>query len=624
MLPCQHTFCESCLISLSQSSGPTLNCPQCRENHAIPNGDVREFRDNFLIKNLLEMNQVVCGDLKHVEEAVKLLESKVSSHDIIEKLERSKHIWLVSKGNLHAQKVRMENMIDCHIRELQDRKQAFSEFFDVLQKVQQLMIHSVEPSLGSDQLYRDIEEMTARAETAEEKEKLRGKCDEYLRIFEILAASDWQSNFQFTGDDGFSLSARRFGQLKRGAIDFLLPALNSSQPSSGNESDSTIGAQKEASQTASAVRITSSTVEGKTPSTVENANATAEATLSAERGANNAGPSDDTGVSCAAGSDVTCAAVIPKVASPDTSCTNDAAGGLVSNTACSGFVSAIEQPASAASTPTIKYKDKKRGWKTIIGGRNAAGNEKLYEPCGIKFCPKTNLLYVADTRRVKIYDTDGNWRGCLGHDGELGDPIDIAYDSVRENLVITEVSNEFVIYSISDDKIEGRFGGHGDGEGKFMRIYGVTCYGGNIFVVDKDANRVSVFDSYGRYVRHFGARYLEKPWYITIGGPDNHVFVTDDLHCVCVFSQQGQFLRSFGKNDDIYPVGITVDHEGYVSVCCIGTNTVQVYRPDGELYCSFGGRGCRPGLLKLPHGIDLLPDGRLAVSDFENHRVQLF
>ena len=671
VLPCGHTFCQSCLVGLSRHSGPTLDCPECRESHEVPEGNVTNFCDNLVIKNLLKMNQVVSGaldvmkcpvcmknsilsgcnhcnqqicadcsmvhaDLKHVEEAVKLLKSRVSSPDIIDKVKQSKHVWTESKSNLEVQKIHMENMIDGHIKELQNRKQAFGQFIDVLEKVQQLMMHSVDPSLGTDQLYHEIDEMSARAETSEERKKLKVECDEYLRAFEILAASNWLSNFQFTGDERFSLSARTFGRLKRGATDFLLPALHSSQLSFGSRTNSTVSASA-AGTSSVADFVKPFTLKGKKspvvkdmkPS-VEGAYVSAEATLSSgERSAKKIRLSDDNRGPNRAGSDVTTAAVDAHSA---TSGTNEAAGGVVSSTACSGLLSDIEQPAPAPSRPTIRYENKNHGCPTIIGCGNAAGINKLCAPYGVTFCPNTNLLYVADTKRVMIYDTEGNWRGCWGREGgsgnqvDIGDPVDIACERDRNNMIITDNdSDECIIYNISDGSIERRFGGRGDGDGEFENIRGVACYGGNIFVVDQNAGRVSVFDSYGGYLRRFGARYLKVPQYITIGGPHNHVFVSDtERHDVCVFSQQGEFLRSFGKNDGAGATGITVDQQGYVSVCRPNASIVQVYRPDGELYCLFGRPGSSPGCLYNPVGMELLPDGRLAVSDNKNHRVQLF
>ena len=223
-----------------------------------------------------------------------------------------------------------------------------------------------------------------------------------------------------------------------------------------------------------------------------------------------------------------------------------------------------------------------------------------------------------------IYDTNGVWCGYFNENFYIGKPIDLCYEDDSDIMIIIKGTYEFEITDMEEGCVD-EFGSYGDGKGEFLDISSVTCQDGLIFITDAESSRVSVFDADGDYVRHFGARYLEEPNGITIGGPNNHVYVSDnDRDDVCVFSWQGQFLRSFGENIDAGASGITVDSEGFVSVCRPKIDIVQVYRPDGEFYCSFGKPGSRPGSLNNPQGMELLPDGRLVVCDCGNNRVQIF
>ena len=56
-LPCLHTYCLKCLIQLRQSNpiGNTMRCPICQEDHRLPANGVYGFRQDFRIKNLMEM-----------------------------------------------------------------------------------------------------------------------------------------------------------------------------------------------------------------------------------------------------------------------------------------------------------------------------------------------------------------------------------------------------------------------------------------------------------------------------------------------------------------------------------------------------------------------------------------
>ncbi len=56
-LPCLHTFCLQCLKQFVSTSGNsrTLKCPLCNELHPIPADGVEGFRQDFRIKNLVEL-----------------------------------------------------------------------------------------------------------------------------------------------------------------------------------------------------------------------------------------------------------------------------------------------------------------------------------------------------------------------------------------------------------------------------------------------------------------------------------------------------------------------------------------------------------------------------------------
>src|SRR5690606_12058655 len=54
-----------------------------------------------------------------------------------------------------------------------------------------------------------------------------------------------------------------------------------------------------------------------------------------------------------------------------------------------------------------------------------------------------------------------------------------------------------------------------------------------------------------------------------------------------------------------------------------GNNRVHRFRSDGTFVSSFGYSGSRPGEFNFPHHVAFF-EGRLYVSDRENHRVQIF
>ena len=51
---------------------------------------------------------------------------------------------------------------------------------------------------------------------------------------------------------------------------------------------------------------------------------------------------------------------------------------------------------------------------------------------------------------------------------------------------------------------------------------------------------------------------------------------------------------------------------------------MQVFKLNGEFITKFGASGIGKGRFKMPLSTAFLSDGRIIVTEFENHRVQVF
>jgi DNA-binding beta-propeller fold protein YncE len=111
---------------------------------------------------------------------------------------------------------------------------------------------------------------------------------------------------------------------------------------------------------------------------------------------------------------------------------------------------------------------------------------------------------------------------------------------------------------------------------------------GRIYVVDRDAHEIVVFDRTGRRVGGLGQRHRPNT-------PFNHP-------CDVAIAPSG----------DIYVA------DGY------GASRVHRFGANGDLIATWGTPGKGPAQFSTPHGIWALADGRVAVTDRENDRLQVF
>jgi peptidylglycine monooxygenase len=109
-----------------------------------------------------------------------------------------------------------------------------------------------------------------------------------------------------------------------------------------------------------------------------------------------------------------------------------------------------------------------------------------------------------------------------------------------------------------------------------------------LFVVDRDAHEITIFDRTGARTGGIGQRH--RP-----GAPFNHP-------CDVAIATNGEIFVA----------------DGY------GASRVHRFAPDGKPMGGWGEPGSAPGQFTTPHGICALADGRVAVADRENNRVQVF
>jgi DNA-binding beta-propeller fold protein YncE len=161
---------------------------------------------------------------------------------------------------------------------------------------------------------------------------------------------------------------------------------------------------------------------------------------------------------------------------------------------------------------------------------------------------------------------------------------------------------------------------------------GATDSKGNLYVCQRADPPVIVFDRTGNFLRSIGNGREADSHGIWIT-PDDRVFIVDrDAHQLLCYSPQGKLLFEIGEparprfNAPFsHPADVAVAPSGDIYVADgYGNSMVHRFSSDGKLKNSWGGCGAEPGQFSTPHGINVLPDGRVLVGDRENNRVQVF
>ena len=78
-----------------------------------------------------------------------------------------------------------------------------------------------------------------------------------------------------------------------------------------------------------------------------------------------------------------------------------------------------------------------------------------------------------------------------------------------------------------------------------------------------------------------------------------------------------------GNSEFNFPQCFSVDKAGHLIVCD-GNHRVQVFELSGKFVTKLGSKGNCEGEFILPLSTAVLSDGRIVVSDFLNHCIQIF
>jgi len=172
------------------------------------------------------------------------------------------------------------------------------------------------------------------------------------------------------------------------------------------------------------------------------------------------------------------------------------------------------------------------------------------------------------------------------------------------------------------------FGSFGPGNGEFRAAAGIAISAaGNLWVVDRGANRVQEFNAKGEYLAKFGSSgsgngQFNSPEFIAIDAGGN-LWVSDwGNHRVQEFNSKGEYIRSVkggsGNGPELQaPGGLAFDGEGHLWVADQTANHVVEYSSIGTYIGQFGvaGSGSGSGQLEQPRALAIRSSGDLLVGN---------
>jgi sugar lactone lactonase YvrE len=153
-----------------------------------------------------------------------------------------------------------------------------------------------------------------------------------------------------------------------------------------------------------------------------------------------------------------------------------------------------------------------------------------------------------------------------------------------------------------------------------------TNEAGRVYVSDRDARVIGIFDANGRPLDDATTAPM-SPEQLTLDS-DGNIWVADNTNRVLKFSSDGNLLRVWENLDSdqwrfMEPMAIAVDEQGRVFVAD-QSDRIQVFSPEGALLGAWESSGSDAGELFDPVRIALDGQGHIYVAEHFGNRVHKF
>ena len=250
------------------------------------------------------------------------------------------------------------------------------------------------------------------------------------------------------------------------------------------------------------------------------------------------------------------------------------------------------------------------------------GLGRLHHPHAIAIDSNSNRIYIAEASphkiaRVSIFSETAEFlitflQPCMWK------PYGIAIH--RDNVYVTDIHEHSVFHFRVEFHLVSRVGCRGSDIGQFIEPRQLAvATNGDVFVSDRDNNRVQILDSELHYQRHISHHSMELPIDVKLT-PDEVYILCQSSPCVKVFSYTGDLIRSLVTRGDIgmqvnSPMFFCLDADRNLLLSDWGDHQIKIFSKEGTFLHTVGGRGSsETGKFFQPRGIALTPSLKLVIA----------
>ncbi len=222
----------------------------------------------------------------------------------------------------------------------------------------------------------------------------------------------------------------------------------------------------------------------------------------------------------------------------------------------------------------------------------AGPDQRFQTPLGIAVVEDRRVLVAdGDLAKVIVLDAQGRPVDSFG-EGVLQRPVGLAYDPTTSRVFVADrQAHDVKVFDVQGRLLE-IWGRLGVGAGEFNAPTYLTFAYDRLYVTDTFNSRIQIFDTAGRFLYSVGRRGLylgdlPRPKGVAVDRDRNLYVVESYYDHLLVFNEQGEFLLPIGGTGNgigefYLPAGVWTDHRNWVYVADAFNGRVVVFEYLGE------------------------------------------
>ena len=273
---------------------------------------------------------------------------------------------------------------------------------------------------------------------------------------------------------------------------------------------------------------------------------------------------------------------------------------------------------------------KERSFKLVRSiGEERIDDKYLFQPWGVAV-NNLNEIFVTDLKngRILVVTEKGQFLRSFGQN-LVNEPTGISIDNEGRIFVANKASNKILLFDSN-----GKYVKTVNSAGSLLSPLGIRLDAqGNLVVCDSGNRCVRFFSVEGNNFKTIEMGQFKMPFDCVCY--DDKIFVSDrDAHVVKVYNKEGKFLYQFGgygarDGELCEPTGLAVDKSEHLLICCTYYYRVHVFTLDGKFVTRFGKCGTFLGnfsdrFCERPTSVAVLNSGRTVVCEFGYNRLHVF